>query len=99
MFHGALIEKIGIASGAACPVSGVSTHNHCRIRAAWDAWITYEIEPCRGIILEPLFRRPDPQDGELVGPAGCVHYGLHSAPVDALGIEDERSPLRIMFSE
>src|ERR1700751_4613259 len=99
MFYGALIEKIEIASGAACSMSGVSIHNHLRIRAAGDAWITYKIEPCGSIILEPFFRRPDPQDSELVGPAGRVQYDLHSAPVDPLRIKDERSPSRIMFGE
>ena len=66
MFHGALIEEIGIASGAACSVSGVSIHDHLRVSAAGDAGISYEIEPCRRIILQPFLRRPDPQDGELV---------------------------------
>ena len=99
MFHGALIEEIGIAGGAACSVSGVSIHNHLRVSAAGHAWITYKVEPCGRIILEPFFRRPDPQYGELVGPAGRVQHDLHSAPVDALRIKDERSPFRIMFSE
>jgi hypothetical protein len=99
VFHGALIEKIGIASGAACSMSGVSIHNHLRIRAAGDTWITYQIEPRWGIVLEPFFRRPDPEDGELVRPAGRVQYDLHSAPVDPFRVKDERSPSRIMFSE
>src|ERR1700722_10809301 len=99
MFHGALIEKIGIASGAACSVSGVGIHNHLRVSTAGDAWITDKIEPCRGIILEAFFRRSDPEDGKLVGPAGRVHHDLHSAPVDTLGIKDERSPLRVTFGE
>ena len=99
MFHGALIEKIGIASGAACSVSGVSIDNHLRVSAAGDAWITDKIEPCQGIILKPFFRRPDPQDGELVGPTGCVQHDLHSAPVDTLWIKDERSPLWVTLGE
>src|SRR5260370_21141355 len=77
MFHGALIEKVGVASGAACSVSGVGIHNHLRVSAAGDAWITDKIEPCRGKILEPFFWRPDPQDGEFVEPAGRVHHDLH----------------------
>src|SRR6202007_693550 len=44
VLHRSLVEEVGVAAGAAGPVSGVSVHNHLGVGAARDGRIADEIK-------------------------------------------------------